>query len=46
MSYRNERVMFRFMNLPHDVADSLHALTVNGKVNAQHNQPGRYVVAF
>jgi hypothetical protein len=47
MSYHNERIGFRFMNLSRDVSDGLRALATNPTtVRPEHGQPDRYVVSF
>ncbi len=46
MSYRKERVGFRFLNLSRDAADSLRSLTGNPAIKPKHGQPDRYVLSF
>jgi hypothetical protein len=46
MSYRKERVGFRFMNVSHDVAVRLHARVANATVRPMHGSPDRYVVSL
>jgi hypothetical protein len=46
MSYRHERVGFRFTNVSLDVSDRLRVLATEPRVRLQHGQVDRYVVSF
>jgi hypothetical protein len=46
MSFRHERIGFRFLNLPRDISERLRTLAANSTVRPQHGQLDRYVVSF